>query len=111
RAEREDDVVAAAHVRDAGPDLLDDAGGLVPEHHRQGQGPVAVDDVPVAVADARRHHTHAGLTRLGALLLDVHHVEGGIRLVQDCGLDRKSTRLNSSHEWIWYAVFCLKKTK
>src|SRR5207247_10959439 len=24
-------------------------------------------------------------------------------------LDRKSTRLNSSHEWISYAVFCLKK--
>src|SRR6266536_1095712 len=23
--------------------------------------------------------------------------------------DRKSTRLNSSHEWIAYAVFCLKK--
>src|SRR5207245_1634902 len=61
RAEREDDVVAAAHVRDAGPDLVDDAGGLVPEHHGQGQGPVAVDDVPVAVADARRHHAHAGL--------------------------------------------------
>src|SRR6266849_9293970 len=25
------------------------------------------------------------------------------------GPDRKSTRLNSSHEWISYAVFCLKK--
>src|SRR5438105_8456158 len=25
------------------------------------------------------------------------------------GEDRKSTRLNSSHEWISYAVFCLKK--
>src|SRR5207247_7897868 len=25
------------------------------------------------------------------------------------GRDRKSTRLNSSHEWISYAVFCLKK--
>src|SRR5438105_8224629 len=26
-------------------------------------------------------------------------------------MDRKSTRLNSSHEWISYAVFCLKKKK
>src|SRR3712207_9285601 len=26
-----------------------------------------------------------------------------------CGLDRKSTRLNSSHANISYAVFCLKK--
>src|SRR5207247_9828487 len=25
--------------------------------------------------------------------------------------DRKSTRLNSSHEWISYAVFCLKKNE
>src|SRR5438105_9381540 len=28
-----------------------------------------------------------------------------------CRKDRKSTRLNSSHEWISYAVFCLKKKK
>src|SRR6266536_5496152 len=29
-----------------------------------------------------------------------------------CGCrDRKSTRLNSSHEWISYADFCLKKKK
>src|SRR5438105_8017798 len=43
---------------------------------------------------------------------------GDFALVQQllCGfdvfaLDRKSTRLNSSHEWISYAVFCLKKKK
>src|SRR2546421_4533836 len=28
-----------------------------------------------------------------------------------CGRDRKSTRLNSSHDQISYAVFCLKKKK
>src|SRR5207247_2835106 len=36
-------------------------------------------------------------------------------LLRERGLDlppdRKSTRLNSSHEWISYAVFCLKKKK
>src|SRR3954465_6504574 len=31
--------------------------------------------------------------------------------VQTCALDRKSTRLNSSHTIISYAVFCLKKTE
>src|SRR5207247_6223196 len=31
--------------------------------------------------------------------------------VQARNLDRKSTRLNSSHEWSSYAVFCLKKKK
>src|SRR2546430_4852063 len=29
----------------------------------------------------------------------------------NCFLDRKSTRLNSSHSQISYAVFCLKKKK
>src|SRR2546422_4001165 len=31
--------------------------------------------------------------------------------VADHGRDRKSTRLNSSHGYISYAVFCLKKKK
>src|SRR6266536_788698 len=33
------------------------------------------------------------------------------RLARGTRRDRKSTRLNSSHEWISYAVFCLKKKK
>src|SRR5258708_14792421 len=32
-------------------------------------------------------------------------------LKPDAGEDRKSTRLNSSHQIISYAVFCLKKKK
>src|SRR5207244_10538697 len=32
-------------------------------------------------------------------------------VVNACLLDRKSTRLNSSHQIISYAVFCLKKKK
>src|SRR3954449_9130747 len=31
--------------------------------------------------------------------------------VQTCALDRKSTRLNSSHTLISYAVFCFKKKR
>src|SRR5690348_18184577 len=34
-----------------------------------------------------------------------------IRGQQNSALDRKSTRLNSSHPYISYAVFCLKKKK
>src|SRR2546422_5514721 len=34
---------------------------------------------------------------------------GGTRVLR--ALDRKSTRLNSSHGYISYAVFCLKKKK
>src|SRR5258708_20199279 len=34
-----------------------------------------------------------------------------IREIKECKRDRKSTRLNSSHQIISYAVFCLKKKK
>src|SRR2546427_8034886 len=33
------------------------------------------------------------------------------RALRQHGIDRKSTRLNSSHSQISYAVFCLKKKK
>src|SRR5205809_4657551 len=32
-------------------------------------------------------------------------------VIRQAGRDRKSTRLNSSHGYISYAVFCLKKKK
>src|SRR5438045_7048888 len=34
-----------------------------------------------------------------------------VLIQRDCARDRKSTRLNSSHLGISYAVFCLKKKK
>src|SRR2546429_4664396 len=39
------------------------------------------------------------------------HGPKGIVQVVCSGQDRKSTRLNSSHGYISYAVFCLKKKK
>src|SRR5258708_26307868 len=50
------------------------------------------------------HRTAAGLEHRGQQPLDVRVLEAG-------GADRKSTRLNSSHQIISYAVFCLKKKK
>src|SRR5256886_8931104 len=38
-------------------------------------------------------------------------VRGAVVLPNGIGKDRKSTRLNSSHSQISYAVFCLKKKK
>src|SRR3712207_7396244 len=43
------------------------------------------------------------------LLANVFNI--GEQLYVDSGRDRKSTRLNSSHANISYAVFCLKKKK
>src|SRR2546429_6690522 len=50
------------------------------------------------------------------LALHTHQVLGShapaeIRVVEVRKQDRKSTRLNSSHGYISYAVFCLKKKK
>src|SRR5438105_7333260 len=60
----------------------------------------------------------AGLARTGPSVLraDFARLTRDARLVGfDTALaamrDRKSTRLNSSHEWISYAVFCLKKKR
>src|SRR2546422_5376548 len=62
-----------------------------------------------------------GAERSAAVILDVARraatqakvsLPAGIALVGAAGAgDRKSTRLNSSHGYISYAVFCLKKKK
>src|SRR5258707_9931346 len=46
-----------------------------------------------------------------AVLLKVFQRLGHLPRLQDVPLDRKSTRLNSSHANISYAVFCLKKKR
>src|SRR2546430_5904594 len=51
---------------------------------------------------------------LGWLLLGLFRLlfqAGLVEQALDLGPDRKSTRLNSSHSQISYAVFCLKKKK
>src|SRR5258708_23158728 len=61
---------------------------------------------------------HQRLPRLHRLFGRVHlrpQVQGASQYFLEGGLrgriDRKSTRLNSSHQIISYAVFCLKKKK
>src|SRR2546422_2317272 len=49
----------------------------------------------------------------GSLVHHTHHRTNPMRIEGpvDQSQDRKSTRLNSSHGYISYAVFCLKKKK
>src|SRR2546430_12770171 len=49
-----------------------------------------------------------GLSHRG---LVIHHAVVGVHGKASDEQDRKSTRLNSSHSQISYAVFCLKKKK
>src|SRR5688572_31893429 len=61
-------------------------------------------------AIALGHPLGASGTRLVLTVLHELHRRGGrYGLATACIGDRKSTRLNSSHSQISYAVFCLKK--
>src|SRR3989449_4638282 len=60
--------------------------------------------LPIALAAALRGDRDHGRSEAPQELVDL------VRLHRD-GRDRKSTRLNSSHGYISYAVFCLKKKK
>src|SRR3712207_8997632 len=76
--------------------------------HRR--GPLGLDH------HARRRLERAGGLRLGhgpqvALAVGGGDLHEALPARPDRGEDRKSTRLNSSHANISYAVFCLKKKK
>src|SRR2546429_597025 len=101
-------------VHTLGADLGDQAPGGGP--HDLGTGPTLTgDEVWVAqhgLDNAERGSGNAelpgkvGRTSKASLLLRVPR--SAFRV---CQPDRKSTRLNSSHGYISYAVFCLKKKK
>src|SRR5438477_3050221 len=93
------------------------------------EGPVATDAIPLlrsffnCYSDPRDLHSFP--TRRSsdlAELVSERKLEGiadlrdesdrnGMRILIELKRDRKSTRLNSSHMSISYAVFCLKKKK
>src|SRR2546422_4032199 len=61
------------------------------------------DALPISNATTS-HHTVAGSNSIASSLWP-------LRMPSPSSRDRKSTRLNSSHGYISYAVFCLKKKK
>src|SRR5437762_10110486 len=77
---------------------------------------LAQDFPPMGGGIARLHEELARRFPPGELIVstpadrDASEVDGAFPAVID-RLDRKSTRLNSSHRCISYAVFCLKKKK
>src|SRR5690625_6221897 len=59
----------------------------------------------------RRSATARGISRRGIGQPGLSRTNGAPGRSERGGVDRKSTRLNSSHVAISYAVFCLKKKK
>src|SRR3989449_6617091 len=82
-----------------GPEIVSIAtdGETFGHHHREGAVTLA------RVLDALRQRGDVRVDTFGAFLAR-HPPQEDVR-------DRKSTRLNSSHGYISYAVFCLKKKK
>src|SRR5690606_20558697 len=85
-------------------------------------GPYTNYGMPLVAACAVAGTDYADLTGETMFIrraIDLYHkqaADNGARIVHSCGfdsipsdIDRKSTRLNSSHVKISYAVFCLKK--
>src|SRR3989475_5936650 len=68
---------------------------------RQAAHPVEADGVHQVLGAEDAHELAA---------VDLRHEHLAV-LAHDLAEDRKSTRLNSSHSQISYAVFCLKKKK
>src|SRR3712207_7657827 len=77
--------------------ILGDVAGMISDAFERARGPRCLQ----RTADGAwiLHHVRDDLTHDG-LVFTIHHL---------LFLDRKSTRLNSSHTNISYAVFCLKK--
>src|SRR2546422_8295603 len=101
------------------------ASGLVrvgPQAHVSVASPQ--DDASLLLPEERRHLRNVRQLTFGGqnaeayfsaddkqLIFQASVGEGRCDQIYTMDLDRKSTRLNSSHGYISYAVFCLKKKK
>src|SRR5438105_7882639 len=64
---------------------------------------------PISYAELcyQTHRDRPTLERYGEIVFETADFMASFAFFED----RKSTRLNSSHEWISYALFCLKKKR
>src|SRR5260221_6397316 len=75
------------------------------------------DALPISLSAAERIRKIRGSWRLcvanrfASISIIISELFYGVHMSKPKVLDRKSTRLNSSHTVISYAVFCLKKKK
>src|SRR2546427_2213618 len=80
---------------------------LFRSHHRE---PVVPQQLCRVLTFLLGEHVHVAVVVVARVrMIEVREGTGFIRRAEV--LDRKSTRLNSNHSQISYAVFCLKKKK
>src|SRR2546429_6296661 len=101
---------AVATATAPAPSVGSTAPAPVPPKRSPGhRGADVKDTVAEMAAKAHEISLEAG-SKMAAAMKDVIGAAAGLTgLVLESARDRKSTRLNSSHGYISYAVFCLKK--
>src|SRR3989475_10150897 len=99
-------------VHDAQTERLLGAFDLAREDDVEGRAGANQPGEPLAAARPRENaELHFREAELGPGVIGGHAVPAGEGELEPAAEDRKSTRLNSSHSQISYAVFCLKKKK
>src|SRR5690554_3031449 len=90
----------------AAPDVVVLLGQLL-DHRRVGGVHADTEEL----ADTTLARSIQSVVERAVMGSEVEAVEMAVGIYQHSHIDRKSTRLNSSHVRISYAVFCLKKKK
>src|SRR2546427_8560053 len=88
----------------AGPSFWLKPSGIAPLRQAEEQQPI-----PASAGHLARDGAEGPVTPRVELKAVCEHLHDDVTVAQSA--DRKSTRLNSSHSQISYAVFCLKKKK
>src|SRR5690606_25437275 len=101
------EVLVFGDARGFAGDVLAQGVGLGRRVRRESEALGRADELPVAAVLGELVVEETLLSERGLELF----VERGLGLTAGVPKDRKSTRLNSSHVKISYAVFCLKKKK
>src|SRR3990167_10958650 len=108
-AERLDRGEHVAYVSDAGTPGVSDPGARLVAYIRANVPEAVIDAIPGPSAITAALSIAGIDTTAFTFLGFPPHKKGRQTFVKNIAIDRKSTRLNSSHSQISYAVFCLKK--
>ena len=91
RGEAGDHMISRLHVRDVGANLFDDPRRFVPQHDGQAVGIEALDEMQIAMANARSNGPHQNFPRPGFVDRDIFDGEWLPDFVEYGGFYRVAT--------------------